>query len=583
MYTIPSYSMLTATATTFLLSIIFLMLSKQTNKHYMLLWGISWLLCSSMFILDFFNLFIEIPEVSYIMFRQILTLIGAHLFLLGTYHFFQLQMPSYFHTITVASTMLILTYHTSDTIYHLMMIPNIMICSGMIIVSGCMFIAISWTQKLHEKVLASFFIILWSIFINHFGFTLKNTTIATITYFIGLIVVNCLMLTLIIMYFKKLRFLDNRNSERFRLLVENSSDSMFLYDYKAQTFEYISPHISNLVGLDYSKLYNNPDRFFDYITMEEKNKEAINIFSRPVTTPGSEVLCLYKNGEINKWSEMHYIPIYNNSGSVTAVEGILKDITEQKKMQQELKMTETAKREFLENISHEIKTPVTLIRGYTESMLDNLIPKESTDTYLKIINSKATMIATLLDDLTQLSDFTSQTMEYKFYEQSANELFEEFMNQSKAHIIASNHLAELNMNITPDAIVITDPYRIQQIISNLLNNAIRHTPEGNKISISCNSYFKEELLSSDDNDYNIPKGDIVFTVSDTGDGIPEKDLKHIFERNFSGSNRIHTNSSKTGLGLYISKQIITQHSGHISARNNPDCGASITFSIPYYK
>lgn len=584
MYLIPSYSMLSATATTFMLSVIFLLLSKQSSKQYMRLWGISWLLCSFMFILDFFNLTTEISEVAYIMFRQILTLMGAHLFLLGTYHFFQLQIPSYFHTITTASILIILTYPTTDSLYHIMLIPNIMLCSGMIIFSGCMFIAFSWTQQLYEKVLASFLILLWSIFINHFGFTLKNATIATVTYFIGLIIVNCLMLTLIIMYFKKLRFLDKRNSERFRLLVENSSDTMFLYDYRKQAFEYISPTISTLIGLDSSRLYNAPDRFFDYISMEEKNKEIINIFSKPVINPGSGVLCLYKDGEIDRWSEIHYIPIRDNVGTVSAVEGILKDITEQRKMQQDLKATETAKREFLENISHEIKTPVTLIRGYTESMLDKLIPKESTDTYLKIINSKATMIATLLDDLTQLSDFTSQTMEYKFYEQPARELFEELMKQSEAHITASNHIAEISMNIIPEAIVIADPYRIQQVISNLLNNAIRHTPEGKRISISCISYFNEELIgSTDEDDYNIPKGVVAFTVNDTGDGIPEKDLDHIFERNFSGGNRVRKNSSKTGLGLYISKQIITQHSGHISANNNPDCGARITFSIPYYK
>ena len=77
-----------------------------------------------------------------------------------------------------------------------------------------------------------------------------------------------------------------------------------------------------------------------------------------------------------------------------------------------------------------------------------------------------------------------------------------------------------------------------------------------------------------------PKGEIVFSVSDTGDGIPERDLPHIFERNFSGGNRIKKSSEKTGLGLYISKQIITQHSGSMFARNNADGGAEISFYDP---
>ena len=129
------------------------------------------------------------------------------------------------------------------------------------------------------------FIIIWGIFINHFGFTLQDTALAVATYFIGLFTVNILILTLIIIYFKMLRFMDIRQSTRFRLLVENSSDSMFLYDYKRQEFEYVSPTIANLIGVTDKQLYKMPERFFDYVNTVEKNKEIIGIFSRPVTEP----------------------------------------------------------------------------------------------------------------------------------------------------------------------------------------------------------------------------------------------------------------------------------------------------------
>ena len=81
-------------------------------------------------------------------------------------------------------------------------------------------------------------------------------------------------------------------------------------------------------------------------------------------------------------------------------------------------------------------------------------------------------------------------------------------------------------------------------------------------------------------------GEILVTVSDQGDGIPEKDIPHIFERNFSGGRRIQTSTSgkgNSGLGLYISRQIISQHSGRISAKNNPGGGAALSFSLPYYR
>ena len=595
MQIVSGYSMLASAVTTMMLSIIFLILSHQSGKNYMRLWGSAWLIYSAMFLLDFWNLSGPLMEISYIMFRQMIALLGSYLFLLGTYRFFQMRFPRYFHLGAVLFTLIIVLYPASWRLYTLAVIPNVIFCSGMLIAAGCMFISISWTQKLPEKLIASFLIISWSIFINHFGFTLRGSTLAIAAYFIGLLTVNLLMLTLIIIYFKKLRFIDTRRSARFRLLVENSSDSMFLYDYKTRRFEYISPAISELVGVAHRKLYDMPERFFDHVDIEEKNRQIINLFSRPVSQPGNGVLCLYKNGTVEKWSEIHYLPIRDNTGTVSAVEGILRDITQRRKMEQELKAASDAKKELLENISHEIKTPVTLIQGYTESLLDKVVPAESTDTYLKMIHSKAMMLTTLLDDLSQASNVASQSMEYKFYEHRATEMFGELLNQSKFHISSSGHQAVVTANIHPDAVLIADPYRIQQVISNMISNAIRHTPAGGQISVSCTTWPNEELMHSavNEDDYNVPEGELVFAISDRGDGIPEEHLPHVFERNFSGGRRIDPagsagsagalSPSRSGLGLYISKQIITQHSGRMLAKNNKYGGAEISFTLPYYK
>ena len=250
-------------------------------------------------------------------------------------------------------------------------------------------------------------------------------------------------------------------------------------------------------------------------------------------------------------------------------------------MEEELKLASDAKKELLENISHEIKTPVTLIKGYSESLLDKVVPSESTDTYLKMINSKAMMLSTLLDDLSHVSDIASQSMEYKFYEHNAADMFDELLKQSRYHIISSNHNAIINSQISKNAVIIADPYRIQQVISNMINNAIRHTPSGGDIEVSCRSYVDEKLIHAKLNDENhtIPEGEILFTVSDRGDGLSDDDIPHIFERSFSGSKRAVGSS---GLGLYISKQIVTQHSGKMFAKNNKYGGAQISFTLPYY-
>ena len=588
MHFVPGYSMMAATATTFMLSMIFLLLSGQSKKQYMRFWGIAWLVYSAMFLLDFCHLNWNFVYLGYVMLRQMLALLGSYTFLLGTHHFFQIKCPAVLGFAAIISTISMVLYPASYPVYTLMIIPNIIFSSGLLIYSGCMFIAISWTQKLPEKLIASFLIILWSIFINHFAFSLKNQQLEIVSYYISIFTVNVLILTLIIIYFKKLRFIDTKQHNRFRLLVENSSDSMFLYDYKRQQFEYISPGISSLIGISEEKLYEMPERFFDYVNTPKRYSSVLSIFSRPVKRPDGGILMLYKNGVVERWSQIHYIPIRDNTGTVSAVEGILRDITEQKRAEESLKEAEEAKKEFLENISHEIKTPITLIQGYTESLLDKVVPPESTDTYLKMINSKANVLTTLLSDLAQISDMSSQTMEYKFYEHNASDIMQELIQQGEFHIAASGHTVSTEVNIVPYAVVIIDPQRIQQVISNLISNAIRHTPPGREISLSCVSYPHEEMMHApaSDDDYSIPDGEILVTVSDQGDGIPEKDIPHIFERNFSGGRRIQTNTSgkgNSGLGLYISSQIISQHSGRISAKNNPGGGAALSFSLPYYR
>lgn len=602
MYFLPGYSMLAATATTLMLSIIFLILSQQSRKNHMRLWGISWLIYSAMFLLDFLNLHTQLPSTYYFMFRQIVALAGSHIFLMGTFHFFQRKPISPLFWVTLFFLFLTLLYPSVDFIYTLAIIPNVMYCSGLLIIAGCMFISYSWTQNLPEKLMASFLIILWGILINHFGFSLERQSLAVATYFIGLFTINALILILTIIYFKKSRFLDSKRSARFRLLVENSSDSMFLYDYKTQGFEYVSPTISELIGVTDKQLYQMPDRFFDCVNTLEKHKSIVGIFSRPISEAGGGILCLYRNGVIVKWSEIHYLPIRDNTGTVTAIEGILRDITEQKNMEEDLKAAEQAKKEFLENISHEIKTPVTLIQGYTESLLNKIVPVESTDTYLKMIGSKAMMLTTLVDDLAQVSHFASQSMEYQFYEHCALEVFTELLDQCDFHIFQSGHKPVITSNVAADAVIIVDQYRIQQVVSNLINNSIRHTPVGNEIYVSCRTWTNEDVLHSipEDDDHNIPEGELVFTVSDTGHGIPEQDLPHIFERNFSGGRRIdpdaaahlaqtagasyatQTPQKHSGLGLYISMQIVKQHSGSMQAKNNAHGGAEISFAIPYY-
>ena len=584
MSTLSQYSMMSTTSTTLIFGLIFLFLARQSSRIYMTLWGLCWIVYSVMFFLDFTSLSGISANPNYVAERQILTLAGSLIFLLGTHDFFQLKPPKYLYCIVPFFFVTIVLSHFSRHFYELSVIPNIMFSSTLLIWAGCMFISCSWTQNVPEKLIASFLIIVWAVFSNHFGFTANYIGLATFNYFTGLFMVNLLILFLMIIHFKKTRFLYVKSEDRYRLLVENSSDSMFLYNYKKHSFRYISPSVQPLLGIPANELYHSPERFFENIEINSENKQLLTLFENPIHVPSKAILCLTKGGQPSRWCEMHYLPILDALGMTTAVEGILRDITERKQIEESLKASESARKELVENISHELRTPITLIQGYIESMLNDVIPAASVQSYLKVVHSKLQMLNTLLEDLIQVSHFTSQSLDYKFYELQAGEFFLSIIGQSELQITRSGKTFSSEISLKDNIEVIVDPSRIEQVISNLVNNSMRHTPPGGAILLKCNSYQYDGFMQ-DETSLAIPHGEIVFTVSDTGEGIHPDDIPHLFDRKFRGRNRngIPQSGRSAGLGLFISLQIIKQHSGRMWAENNEEVGARISFAIPYYR
>ena len=142
--------------------------------------------------------------------------------------------------------------------------------------------------------------------------------------------VNLLILFLLIIHFKKTRFLLMKSEQRYRLLVENSSDSMFLYDYKKEKFQYISPSVQPLLGISAAELYVSPQRFFEKIDMSNQNQELLNLFQRPIRSLPKH--CFLKR-TINRIAGARciYLPIMDALGSTIAVEGILGTLRKESK------------------------------------------------------------------------------------------------------------------------------------------------------------------------------------------------------------------------------------------------------------
>lgn len=580
MISIPIYTLFSTVFTTFVFGIVYLFLSRQKNSVYLRSWGLCWAIFSAMFLLDFINLQIPMFKDAFLPLRQSLSLTGTLLFISGTFYFFQKKFPRIIYRASFFSYLLIASYFISPKAYNLALIPNVLFCSGLLILSACMFISHYWTQNLPEKIFASFLITLWAIYINSFGFSHSHITLAFFNYFVGVFIVNLVIVFLLIIHFKKTRFLIAYQAARYRTLVENSSDTMFLYNYKTRSFEYISPSIHKIVGVTASELYNDPFSFFDNLEVSQNEKYVLSIFKEPVPSASSATITFIHDGAPMVWSEIHYLPIYDDLGLVNSIEGILRDITEKKNIEESLIKSEQSRKELIENISHEIKTPVTLIQGYTESLLNNRLPEFSKKNYLELIHLKTKLLTGLLEELISVSNFSSQTLSYQFYELNAYNYFKKLCNQIRIQLENSGRIFKLNFEVEPSVIVILDEFRIDQVVSNLIKNAVLHTPENGTIFVSAKtSTNKITPVNPQDLSPIIPDGYLEFSVTDNGEGIREEDIPHIFQRGFRGESTIAQNGS--GLGLYISKQIIEQHSGEIKVQNNLT-GCSFIFTLPYY-
>ncbi|MBU2512042.1 AAA family ATPase [bacterium] len=224
----------------------------------------------------------------------------------------------------------------------------------------------------------------------------------------------------------------------------------------------------------------------------------------------------------------------------------------------------SAKSEFLANISHELRTPMHGILGFTKmgiAKMDRITP-EKLKGYLEEINYSGERLLALLNDLLDLSKLESGKMNYDFAEVSLSILVGNVIREYEAFSNQRGLTIDFEKPDVDD-IAIMDANKMMQVIRNLLSNAIKFSKENGLIKINIINDNK----------------DLIFSVIDNGIGIKEEELKLVFDK-FSQSSTTKTGAGGTGLGLAICKQIVSHHKGEIWAEQNPNGGAIFRFFIP---
>ncbi|WP_432776404.1 ATP-binding protein [Brevibacillus gelatini] len=255
--------------------------------------------------------------------------------------------------------------------------------------------------------------------------------------------------------------------------------------------------------------------------------------------------------------DVNFAPYINFKGESRGVVVVLHDITD-------IRRLEKMRSDFVANVSHELRTPITSIKGFTETLLEGAMHDEETcRNFLQIISDESERLYRMIRDILDLSKIEQKRIPLQVSRVHVQELI-----RSAAAIMhdqaLKKHLKVTLPDSQPDIWLMTDKDCLQQIVLNLMTNAIAYTPEGGEITIRA---------EADDEHVTIQ-------VADTGIGIPEKDLTRIFERFYRVDKARSRDSGGTGLGLAIVKHLVENLHGQIGVESVEGKGTAFTVTLP---
>ncbi len=231
---------------------------------------------------------------------------------------------------------------------------------------------------------------------------------------------------------------------------------------------------------------------------------------------------------------------------------------------EEIKQIDKLRRELVANVSHDLRSPLASIQGYLETILQKepSIKPEERSKYYEIVLRNTKKLGTLIEELFELSKFDAQDVQPDMEQVSMAELAQDLVQQFKPLAEQKGITLKAVLPDEPSNLVYADIALMERAISNLIDNALKHTPEGGTVSI---------VSKNDDNN-------VSFTISDTGKGIAEENIQRIFDR-FYQEDPSRTVGSGAGLGLSIAQKILELHGSKLSVESGSGKGTSFSFVL----
>ncbi|MDR1796145.1 MAG: PAS domain-containing sensor histidine kinase [Clostridiales Family XIII bacterium] len=493
-------------------------------------------------------------------FRGIFDMWNILFLLFSAYAFARVETPDYWLRFALYLTIwyVIGTYYAFDAMSVTLPVLAFRACGTVVLARA---VWRYWRVPRPEKLVSALLFLLW-------GFGTAALSVARADPLLEVLFASLLNYLIVVVFLRRTADVQEETEKNFRLIAENAADVIFLYTLvPAPAFTYVTPSAERITGYPVRDFYADP-KFYLKLVPEQEFARISDAFE-PSREPGGGsrglVSRMVHSSGATFWAEMNTTVLYGADGAPVALEGIIRDISLMKSAEEELVASKTSRDRLLSYVSHELRIPLSSIIGYAEALRDGTIEPGEREGALEIIAGKAQSLSRLIDDLFQLSKLETGQFSFNFMIVDVQDLTEQLIGGQMREVAGTGlHLStELDRGAI-GGLVIADLQRIEQVMANLVRNAVRFSREGGRVVLRF--AIDEEAQR------------YVVSVTDTGAGIAEADLPHVFDRFFTRTKA----SGGTGLGLTLCKEIVEAHKGEMTVQSREGSGSTFTFSIPLY-
>ena len=349
--------------------------------------------------------------------------------------------------------------------------------------------------------------------------------------------------------------------EKYRILAETSADGVVTIDPMGR-ITYVNPAFEKMLERRKSQILATS--FRDYLSDDSVyffQQIFIDVRKKDEKVENVELELTHANGKLIP-IEVNLAPLKKNYDFVGIVCSI-RDITERRRIENELKKSERLKTEFMNIAAHELKSPVTPIKGYLELIIADKEADEKIKNWAKISLRNSERLLRLVNDILDVSRLDTDTMRFEMVKLDTNEILNEIVEDMKPAVENKNLKFDIKI---PQGLpnIMGDRHRLSQVLKNLVGNALKFTDNG---SIGIHAMKREDH--------------ILISIKDTGIGISDEELKKIFTKFYQAYSGDDRKNEGVGLGLFICREIVKKHNGDIWVESQLGKGSTFKVKIPY--